>query len=298
VIAVAGSTGFVGRHLVRRLAGRGVAVRGLARNPAAARAVLPSSVEVVQADLLKPPALGAALQGVDVVVHCAAITADHKETFRGQYARVNGEGTRNLVDAARRGGAKRIVLLNGLGTNRGRDGSYMRTRWEMGEAVRTGGLAWVALQPSILFGDGAPFPTAIARLARRSPVVPILGSGRTRLQPLWVEDLCTCLALAVDRPAWDGRAMDLGGPEQLPYTEVVELILAAAHLRRPPVPVPLGLARIAASVMSVLPNPPLVPATLELFDFDNVTDQDAVQKIFGFTPRSLRTHFQEHGLDG
>lgn len=298
MIAVAGSTGFVGRHLVRRLAGQGIPVRGLARNPAAAKAGLPASVEIVQADLLQPDALVGALRAVDVVVHCAAITADHKEASRGQYARVNGEGTRNLVDAARRAGAKRMVLLNGLGTNRGADGSYMRTRWEMAEAVRTSGLGWVALQPSILFGDRAPFPQAIAKLARTSPVMPILGSGRTKLQPLWVEDLCTCLALCVERPTWDGQAMDLGGPEQLPYPEVVRLILAAAHTPRPSVPMPLPLARIAAGVMGVLPNPPLVPATLELFDFDNVTDPDAVQKIFGFTPRSMRTHLQEHGLDG
>jgi uncharacterized protein YbjT (DUF2867 family) len=298
VIAVAGSTGFVGRHLVRRLTGQGLRVRGLARNPAAARALFPAPVEIVQADLLQQDTLGPALSGVDVLVHCAAITADHKEAYRGEYARVNGEGSRNLVAAARRAVVKRIVLLNGLGTKQGAEGSYMRTRWEMAEAVRASGLPWVSPQPSILFGDGAPFPQAIANLARTSPVMPILGSGRTKLQPLWVEDLCTCLALCVEKPTWDGRAMDLGGPERLPYTEVVRLILETAHRRRPVVPMPLPLARIAAGVMSVLPNPPLVPATLELFDFDNATDLDSVQKIFGFAPRSMRAHLQEHGLDG
>ena len=298
MIAVAGSTGFVGRHLVRRLANQGLTVRGLARNPAAAKALFPSSVEIVPADLLQPDTLGEALSGVDVLVHCAAITADRKEAFRGQYARVNGEGTRNLVAAARAARAKKIVLLNGLGTKRGADGSYMRTRWEMAEAVRGSGLPWVSPQPSILFGDGAPFPAAIAKLARTSPVMPILGSGKTKLQPLWVEDLCTCLALCVEQPTWDGRAMDLGGPEQLPYTEVVRLILEATHLRRPMLPTPLPLARLASLAMSVLPNPPLVPATLELFDFDNVTDPDAVQKVFGFAPRSMRLHVREHGLDG
>lgn len=298
MIALAGSTGFVGRHLARRLAGREVPVRGLARNRSGAAGVLPESIEIVQADILQPATLDSALGGADVVVHCAAITADHKEAFRGQYAAVNGQGTRNLVAAAQRSGVKRIVLVNGLGTTRGADGSYMRTRWEMAEAVRTSGLGWVALQPSILFGDHAPFPDAIAKLARVSPVMPILGSGKTKLQPLWVEDLVTCLVLCIERPAWDGRAMDLGGPEQLPYPEVVKLILTAAHRRRLTVPMPLPIARIAAGVMNVLPNPPLVPATLELFDFDNVTDLDAVPKLFGFKPRSMRTHLQEHGLDG
>jgi len=298
VIAVAGSTGFVGRHLVRRLAGQGIGVRALARDLERARSVLPSTVAMIRADILEPNTLGPGLEGADVLVHCAAITADRKEAYRGEYARVNGEGTRNLVAAAKRSGVKRIVLLNGLGTKQGAEGSYMRTRSEMAEAVRGSGLPWVSPQPSILFGDGAPFPAAIAKLARTSPVMPIPGSGRTKLQPLWVEDLCTCLALCVEKPTWDGRAMDLGGPEQLPYTEVVRLILETAHRRRPMVPVPLPLARIAARAMSVLPNPPLVPATLELFDFDNATDLDSVQKIFGFVPRSMRTHLLEHGLDG
>jgi len=271
MIAVAGCTGFVGRHLVRRLAGRKAEVRGLARDASHAQRLLGPSIEVFQADLLQPVTLSDALRGVDVVAHCAGITASHKQKYPGEYARVHGEGTRNLVAAARSAGVKKIVLLNGLGTRRGRDGSYMRTRWEMAEAVRGSGLPWVSPQPSILFGEGAGFPQAIANLGRTSPVVPVLGSGRTRLQPLWVEDLCTCLILCIERPDWDGRAMDLGGPEQLEYRDVVRLILAAAHRPRPLVPLPMPLARLAARAMSVLPNPPLVPATLESVSYTHLT---------------------------
>jgi uncharacterized protein YbjT (DUF2867 family) len=292
VIAVVGATGFVGRHLVARLASSGVSVRAVARKPATA-----PGVDAVSADLLQPESLQTALRGVDTVVHCAAITADRKEAYPGQYGRVNGEGTRNLVAAARLGGVKRIVLLNGLGTRPGKDGSYMRTRWEMAESVRSSGLAWVALQPSILFGDSAPFPAAIARLARQLPVIPVLGGGR-KLQPLWIEDLVTCLIQSVNDPGKDSQTIDLGGPEQMTFAEIDDLILATIKVRRLKLPLPVPMARIAARVMSVLPNPPLVPATLELFDFDNTTDLDAVSRNFGFEPRSIRTHFKEHGPDG
>jgi uncharacterized protein YbjT (DUF2867 family) len=292
VIAVVGASGFVGRHLVARLASSGASVRAVARTAVAAR-----GIDAVSADLLQPESLQTALRGVDTVVHCAAITADRKEAYPGEYRRVNGEGTRNLVAAARLAGVKRIVLLNGLGTRPGKDGSYMRTRWEMAEAVRSSGLAWVALQPSILFGDGASFPAAIARLARQFPVLPVLGGGR-KLQPFWIEDLVTCLMQSSADARWDGRSIDLGGPEQMTFAQIDDLILATIKVRRLKLALPLPVARIQARIFSVLPNPPLVPATLELFEFDNTTDLDTVVRTFGFQPRSIREHFQDHGLDG
>lgn len=293
VIAVVGSTGFVGRHLLARLTSSGASVRAVARKPAPGA----PGVDPVIADLLQSESLQGALRGVDTVVHCAAVTADRKEAYPGQYRRVNADGTRNLVAAARAGGVKRIVLMNGLGTRRGTERSYMRTRWEMGEAVRSSGLAWVALQPSILFGDGASFPAAIAQLARRFPILPLLGGGR-KLQPLWIEDLVTCLTQCTADARWDGKAIDLGGPEQLTFAQIDDLIMATIKVRRLKLPLPLPMARIAARAMSVLPNPPLVPATLELFEFDNTTDLDAVARTFGFQPRSVREHFAQHGLDG
>jgi uncharacterized protein YbjT (DUF2867 family) len=296
-IAIVGAGGFVGRHLAARLQREGLAPRCIARDPARAAAVLPAGAEVRAGDLLDRGSLEAALEGIDTAVHCAAIVADRRERYSGEYQRVHVEGTRNLVEAARAKGVSRIALLNGLGTRPGKARSYMRTRWEMGETVRQSGLDWVALQPSILFGDGASFPAAFARLARRLPVMPVL-AGRTRLQPLWIEDLVTCVTMAARAPRWDGRAIDLGGPEQLTFSEMLDLIMVTTGRRRPKVPLPLPMARVQARLMTVLPNPPLVPATLELFDFDNVTDLEAVPRNFGFQPRGVREHFREHGLDG
>jgi NADH dehydrogenase len=286
----------MGRHLIRRLVQESASLRCLVRDPARAAALLPQVVEVVPINLLEFGKLADALPGASTVVHCAAVTADRKETFPGQYRRVNGEGTRNLVEAARWAGVKRIVLLNGLGTRPGKPGSYMRTRWEMSEAVRNSGLRWVALQPSILFGDQAPYQTAIARLVRVAPVMPVLG-GHRRLQPLWVEDLVTCLARCARDAARDGRAIDLGGPEQVSFDEMVDLVMDAAGARRPKLPLPVLLARVPTAAFSVLRHPPLTFAALELFDFDNTTDIDSVSKNFGFAPRSPREHFKAHRLD-
>ncbi len=297
MVAVTGSTGYVGRHLVARLAAQGRRPRCLLRDSSKA-AVLPGDVDIVRADLLDPASLAPALKGVETLVHCAAVTAQHKDTPAYSYWRVNVEGTRNLVAAAQRAGVRALVLQNGLGTRPGRPGSYMRTRWEMFEAVRSSGLAWVALQPSVLFGDRDPFTAAFAGIARRSPVVPLLGGGKLKLQMLWVDDLVTCHVRCIEERRWDGQAIDLGGPEHLTFEQVIDLILAAIRVRRLKAPVPLSVAHIQARLMNVLPNPPLVPATLELFDFDNITALDAVPRHFGFTPRRMADHLAAHGLDG
>ncbi len=298
MIAIVGSTGFVGRHLAARLAREGSPLRCLARDPRRATERLPSGTPVVAGDLLDPASLSTALVGVETLMHCAAITANHKEAFPGQYRRVNAEGTRHLMEAATRAGVKRVVLLNGLGTRPGKEGSYMRTRWEMAEAVRTSGLPFVALQPSILFGDGDAFTAALVRLARRAPVMPLLAGGRLKLQPLWVEDLVTCLVRCARDRQWDGRAIDLGGPEQMTMAEVIDLVLETIGVRRAKVPLPVSVAHVPARLLSLLPNPPLVPATLELFDYDNITELNVVRKTFGFTPRSMREHFRTYGLTG
>jgi NADH dehydrogenase len=295
VVLVTGGTGFVGSHFLRRLAGR--PLRALVRDRARAR--LPEAVEVVEGDLTQPETLPASVAGAGVVVHAAALTADVKEPYPGAYDAVNGQGTENLVAAAREAGVARLVVMSGLGTRPAPPGTYMATRQRLEEAVRRSGIAFVILQPSVLFGDGAEFVAALARLTRASPVVPVLGGGSLRFQPLWIEDLVTCLARAVDDEALNGRTVPLGGAEYVTLREIQELIAQALGKRRLLVPLPVPVARVQARLLAaVLPRPPLTPASLELFGFENATSLDACEKAFGFRPRGFREHLLAHGLEG
>jgi NADH dehydrogenase len=231
-------------------------------------------------------------------VHTAAITADFKEPYRGAYAAVNGRGTENLVAAARQAGVGRLVLMSGLGTRPAPEGTYMATRQAMEEAVRGSGIPYVILQPSVLFGDGAVFVSALAGLARVLPVVPVLGKGDLKFQPFWIEDLVTCLVRAVDDTGLDGRTIPLGGSEYATLREIQETISRVLRKRQLLVPLPLPLARLQARALTaVLPRPPLTPATLELFSFENATALDACDKAFGFHPRGFREHLLTHGLN-
>jgi NADH dehydrogenase len=265
----------------------------------ASRARFGESVEVVEADLTRPASLPPALEGVRTVIHAAAITGDLKEPYRGAYDAINRRGTENLVAAARAAGVERLVVVSGLGTKPAPPGTYMATRQGMEEAVRSSGIPYVILQPSVLFGDRATFTEGLANLARVSPVVPVLGGGGLRFQPLWIEDLVTCLLKAADDRSLDNRTVAIGGSEYITLREVQEMINQALGKRRLLVPLPLWGASVPARLMAaVLPRPPLTPAALELFSFDNAAALDACEKAFGFRPRGFREHVLAHGLEG
>jgi uncharacterized protein YbjT (DUF2867 family) len=298
MILVTGATGFVGSHLLKRLAATPGAepLRGSARK--VGKEDLPAGVEGIPADVTKPETLPAALKGVTTLVHTAAITANLKEPLPGAYREINETGTYNLIKAAKEAGVSRVVLMSGLSAP-AREGSYMATRLGMETAVRGGGIPYVILQPSVLFGGGAEFVAALARLARVSPVLPLMGDPKLKFQPLWIEDLLRILEQSISSEKHLGRAIPIGGPEHVTFKEVLQTICDAMSVRRLLVPLPLPIVRIQARAMAaLLPKPPLTPATLELFQFDNSTSLDAVPANFGFEPRGFREHLLAHGVTG
>lgn len=296
MILVTGSSGFVGSHVLLRLQRSGSEVRAMVRDRAKAPAL--QGVEVVVADLTQAGSLHPAVQGVKAIIHAAAITANRKEPYRGAYDQINRVGTANLAAAAKAAGVSRLVVMSGLGTRPAAAGTYMATRWGLEKAVRESQIPFVILQPSVLFGDHAEFIAALSRLIRVSPVVPLIGDGKVRFQPLWIEDLVTCLVKAIDADQLTGRSIALGGSEYLTFKEVIQTICQAMSVRRVLVPLPLAIARIQAAAMRrLLPHPPLTTAALELFEFENATALDSLDRNFGFHPAGFRAYMTAHGVE-
>lgn len=295
-VLVAGASGYLGRRLVPALIEAGYTVRALVRNPE--KVALPSAVEAVKGDVTDPSGLAAACRDVSVVVNLAAVTADRKPP-RGGYDAVNADGAINLVAAAKEAGVGRIVQIGGIDTSTGTPGPYLAGRRRGEAAVVDSGIPWAILQPSIMFGGpDAAFVKAMAGLARRAPVVPVPGDGKLLIQLVWVEDVVRCLVMLVGDRTMLGRH-PIGGPEELTYDAQLDIIgsaLGKKHVRK--VHLPLGAMRLQASLLQILPRPPLTPAALELFASDNVAGVDAIPRQFGFEPRSFRAHLAEHGLNG
>ena len=292
-VLVTGSSGYVGRRLVARLAERGTPVKALVHR---SRHDLPDGVEAVQGDITDAASLARACEGVDAIVNLASITADRKPP-PGGYDRVNAEGPAALAAAARAAGVRRFVHLAGIDTAIGPPGPYLAGRRRGDAAVLASGIESVAiLRPSIMFGGrDSAFVRALARLVKLAPAVPVPGDGSVRIQMVWVEDVIRCtIQLADDmRPG----QFPIGGPDQLTYDEVLDIIgegLGKRRVRKLHLPVPVF--SVQARMLSLLPSPPLTPAALELFASDNVTTTDAIEQQFGFRPRGFAEHVRSEGL--
>lgn len=299
MICVAGSTGYIGRHLVRRLVEQGERPRCLVRDPQKAARLLPvQQVEMVQGDMTQPASLAEALKSVDIVVHAAFITADKKEGPGNRYTETNVQGTANLLRAAEEAGVGRVIEMSGLGTRPDKPGSYMQGRYLAEQMLKESKLDWTIIQPSVLFGKDAPFIKGLVDLIQTSPVVPLIGGGKVMFQPIYVEDVVSVVLHVLAEPERSSRrTFTIGGPAYYSFTQIIDALLHALHKTRLKAPAPRPLVGVGAAVMeAVLPKPPLTKAAMTLFSFDNTTDLNSVERDFGFTPMSFTRFLEEQGL--
>ena len=282
MILVTGGTGFIGPRVVHALREREHPVRALVRRPSdAGSATLAAwGAELVQGDMTDRESLRRAAEGCDAVVHLVAIRQGRAEQFR----RVMEEGTRDLVAVAHDAGVRRFVLMSALGTSAETKDlvPYYHAKWEQEQTVEGSGLEHVIFRPSFVFaGSGGILPT-FRRLARVSPVTPIIGSGRQRIQPIWIDDVAAYFAEGVDKAEAANSTFDLGGPDAVSWNEFWERLKRTLGLRRPSVHVPTRLMRANALLTERLPgNIPLTRDLLTMLEHgDNVVSNDEAVRTF------------------
>src|SRR5579859_470023 len=201
MILIAGATGYIGQHLVARLVEQGVRPRCLVRDMQKASSTFPADkVELVRGATTAPATLTAAVEGIDTIVHAAFVTADKKESPENRYEETNVHGTANLIDAAKTAGVKRIIEISGLGTKPDKPGSYMQGRYLAEQMAIESGLDWTLIRPSVLFGKDAPFVKGLTNLLHTSPVVPLIGGGKTLFQPILVDDVVSVIVKILNEP--------------------------------------------------------------------------------------------------
>ncbi|PCR92042.1 complex I NDUFA9 subunit family protein [Natrinema ejinorense] len=278
-VLVAGGTGFVGRALCRVLVDRGHRITAASRTPDADG--LPAAVETVVADVTDPD-LEAIVDGHDAVVNLVALPSHVQPRGRSHEA-VHFDGTRHLVAASERAGVERFVQLSGLGVESGVETAYFRAKRRAERVVRDADLEWVIYRPSVVFGDGCAFVPFVERMV--PPLLtPLPGGGRTRLQPVWVEDLAPMLADGLEDDRHVGNCYEIGGPERLTLAETVTLIRGGGVV----VPIPMALAAVLATVIDPLPWIPFGRDQYRVLEVDNTTTDNDVT-AFGADPESLRT---------
>jgi len=275
-VLITGGTGFVGPHVVREIAATGNDLKLLVRDSTRSRD-LPG--QPVVGEMTNTVSLQHAVEGVDAVVHLVAIRQGPDEQFK----RVMEQGTRDLVAAAKEAGVKRFILMSALGTSEDTKDlvPYYHGKWEMEQAVKGSGLEHVIFRPSFVFGrEGGILPT-FRKLAKLTPVTPIIGSGEQKIQPIWVDDVAAYFAAALEKQEAANKTFELGGPDAVSWNEFWQRLRTSLGIRRrPSIHVPIGLMRVNALITERLPgNIPLTRDLLKMLEHgDNVvSNEDAVQ---------------------
>jgi len=300
LVTVFGGSGFVGRQLVRTLARRGWRVRAAVRRPDLAGSLqpcgTPGQVVAVQANIRREHAWSVerAMQGSDAVVNLVGLLAQSgKQNFND----VMNDGAHLIAETARALGLEQIVHVSAIGADAGSTSSYARAK-AAGEAVVFDVLPKsVVLRPSVMFGPDDDFFNKLGFLASLSPVLPLIGGGKTRFQPVFVRDVAEAIADAVEGKAAAGTVYELGGPEVKTFRECVEAVLAATHRKRLLVPLPFPLAKFQAKFLQLLPNPLLTEDQVELLKSDNVVSAAATAEGRTFAGLGIEPTSIEAELD-
>jgi NADH dehydrogenase len=285
-IAVAGGTGFVGSEIVRELRRRGRRVVAISHRGEVARGQLPDDVEIRRADVSDADSLATVLDGVDELVIALAFPGSPVEQPAKRYTflEVDAHGTERLVAAGRRANVRRIVYLSGAGAAPDARRHWFRAKAVAEDAVRSSGMAWTILRPTWIYGPGDVSLNRFLGFARALPFVPMTNLGRQLLAPVFVGDIARLAADALEQDGAVARTFEVGGPEAMSMREVLHRSLAVAGLRRPLMPGPTPLIKLAAWPMRFLPHPPLSPDAVDFVNQPATVDTGPLLEVM---PRDL-----------
>ena len=310
LVTVFGGTGFLGRELVQHLVKAGARVRVAARHPNSATDLLTlggkGQVELVTADIAvvttldgmrikKDPLvltnfgndeqIDRAIDGADMVVNVAGI---HKEVGSQTFSAVHFHGARKIARATAEAKIPRLVLVSSISSEADSPSLYAQSKAIAEANVRGHYPSVTVVRPSVVFGPEDRFVNRLASLFRYAPFIPLYGGGEVRYQPVYVSDVSAAIVRILEDPETQGRTYELGGPRAMTMREMFSVVATVSGQRRPLVPLPMWIAEIQASVLGLLPNPPLTRDQLILLGRDNLVDPQALGFAdLGITPTAF-----------
>ncbi len=278
LVTVFGGSGFLGRHVVRALAKRDWRIRVAIRRPDLAGHLQPlgrvGQIHAVQANLRYPDSVQAALRDADAVINLCGIM---HESGRQRFDAVQAYGAERVALAALAHNLP-LVHVSAIGANPDSTSRYARAKAEGEKLVRAATPDAVIMRPSVLFGPEDTFFNRFATIARLSPVLPLIGGGTTRFQPVFVGDVATAIAEAVEGKAKPGTTYELGGPEVRSFKELMQAMLPAIGRKRLLLPIPFPVSKTMAGILGLLPNPLLTTDQVELLKSDSVVSDEAMRE--------------------
>jgi uncharacterized protein YbjT (DUF2867 family) len=286
-ITVFGGTGFVGRRVVRYLRDSGTRVRIVSRHRGRGA---DAGIEHIAADAHDQRSVEAAVAGADAIVNAISLYVEHGTDT---YHSVHMETAAKVARASRDAGIKRFVHVSGIGANTASPSPYIRSRGEGEAAVQTAFPGAVIVRPAAMFGPDDAFLTTILRLLRSMPAYPMFGNGRTRLQPVYVDDVAAAIAQILRQSRKPYDIYELAGPRVYSYEELLRTIARIAGLRPVLMRMPFAFWNALAGVAELLPQPPLTRNQVELMQIDTTASERLPGfRALGISPRSLEDELE------
>lgn len=289
-IFIAGGTGFVGTHLVEALRKSNHELVLVAH---ARSSKLVNGIEQIEGDVTRLESFEQAVSGCDAVINLVGIIREFPS--RGiTFERLHVQATANMLTATRKAGIRRYLQMSALGTRPDAVSRYHKTKFRAEELVRSSRLDATILRPSLIYGPKDAFITMLARQLRLTPIMPVIGSGTYRLQPIHADDVARCFALALEMPETVGQCYELCGNNRLSYVELLDAVAFAMGKPSPFKPhIPLGLMKMIIPVMQRVPQFPVTMDQLQMLLEENICDS-CWQRVFHFEPMDFQTGIHEY----
>jgi len=288
LITVFGGTGFVGRHTVRALARAGFRVRVAVRYPSQGFFLPPmghvGQIAIVKCNVRNPEQIAAAIHGASGVVNLTGILFSRG---RQNFNAVHVEGAAAIAKAAQAVGVSSLVHISAIGANVDAESSYAASKGEGERRVREAFSDATILRPSIVFGPEDDFFNRFAALARILPVLPLIGGGHTKFQPVFVGDVASAVLRALNDPSTRGKTYELGGPTIYTFKELMQVILRETCRKRLLLPIPFSIAAFQAFFLQFMPKPLLTPDQVTLLRSDNIVSASDALASLGIAPTSV-----------
>jgi NADH dehydrogenase len=288
LVTVFGGGGFIGRHIVQRLAAAGHSIRIAGRDTERAARLCTmggvGQITPIAASITDEASSARAVAGADIVINLVGILF---ESRAGDFQRIQAEGAGRVARLAAAAGAKQFLHLSAIGADAASPSLYAQTKAAGEAAVLAAFPDAIILRPSVVFGPDDQFFNRFAGLAALLPFMPVV-AGETRFQPVYVGDVADAAMAALRDPAASGKVFELGGPRVMSMRQVLRYILDVTGRRRPMIALPEGVVRLQARLGELLPKPPLTRDQLILLGKDNVVSLNALGfQALGIEPKAV-----------
>ena len=293
IAVIFGGSGFVGRHVVRTLAREGWRIKVATRRPDLAEFLKPlgtvGQIQPIQANLRFPDSVKNAVADSDVVVNLVGILS---ETRNQTFTRIQAAGARTVAESSKIAGVSKLIQISAIGADENSVSAYARSKAAGEKAAFEFFPDANVIRPSIIFGPEDNFFNQFAKMMQTSFVLPLIGNGVTKFQPVYVGDVAEAILRSVNGNGCPGQVMELGGNKILTFRECLELLLEITNRKRLLIPIPFEIAKWLGKLLQILPKAPLTEDQVKLLKTDNIVSELAISQKrtldgIGITPKSL-----------